>query len=58
MLQVNKNTLPHLVVIKRPFFCESKYFDKYDMTFANLQKTLNYLSIQEILRSENFTGYY
>ena len=58
MLQVNKNTLSHLVSYKKTIFCQNKYFDKYDMTFANLQKTLNYLRIQEILLSENFTGYY
>ena len=33
-------------------------FEKCDMTFVSLERTLDYLTIQESLRSENLTVYY
>ena len=35
-----------------------KWFKKCDMTSVNLEKTHEYLKIQESLRSENLTKYY
>ena len=33
-------------------------FETRSMTSVNLEKTLEYLKMQESLRSENLTGYY
>ena len=35
-----------------------KKFEKCNMRSVNLEKTLEYFKIQEILRSENLTAYY
>ena len=35
-----------------------KKFEKCNMRSVNLEKTLEYLKIQEIVRSENLTAYY
>lgn len=37
---------------------KSKQFEKCDMTFVSIEKTLDYLTIQESLRSENLAEYY
>ena len=36
------------------YFDGNKYFEKYDMTYVNLEKTLENLKISESLRSEKF----
>ena len=39
-------------------FLPKKSFEKCDVTSVNLEKTLEYLKIQESLPSENLTEYY
>ena len=39
-------------------FGEKKYFEKSHMTSVNLKKSLEYLKVQESLRSENFLQHY
>ena len=47
-----KNTLPHKANYDKIF---DKKIEKSKMTFVNLETTLEYLKIQESLRSRNFT---
>ena len=55
MLHVMKNNLTHIVNNKKIIFDKIKNIEKCDMTSANLEKTLEYLKIQESLRSGNLT---
>ena len=53
-----KSTLPHTLNYERKIFGQKKQFEKCNKTSFNLEKTLEYLKIQESLRSENLTEYY
>ena len=44
--------------MKKPLLIKKTKFEKCDMTSVNLGKTLEYLKIQESLRSENLTEYH
>ena len=57
MLHVTENTLTRLVNYEKTI-SDKKQYDKCDMTSVNSEKTLEYLNIQEILRSENLKEYY
>ena len=53
-----KNTLTRIGNYEKTIF-EKKYdFKSAVLTSVNLEKTLEYLKIQESLRSENLTKYY
>ena len=43
--------------MKRKFLIKKKKIEKYSMASVNLGKNLEYLNIQEILRSEYLTEY-
>ena len=44
--------------MERKILTKKKFFEKCDMMFVSLGKTLEYLKIQENLWSENLTEYY
>ena len=52
-----ENTLAHIVNYEKTIF-DKKKFKKSHMTSVNLKKILEYLKIQENLRSENLANYY
>ena len=47
--------LPHLINNEKILFDKNKLFEKCGIFPVNLEKTLEYLKIQETLRSEDFT---
>ena len=51
-------SLPHLINYEMVVLYKSKQFEKCDMTFVSLEKTLDYYTIQESLRSEHLAEYY
>ena len=55
MLHVKKSTLTHIVNYQKTIFDKIKNIEKCNMTSGNLEKTLEYLKIQESLRSGNLT---
>ena len=59
MPQVNqKETFRHLVMYEKISLDKNEKFEECNMTIVNLEKILEYLKIQERLRSQNFTEYY
>ena len=44
--------------MKTIFDKKKNQFETRDMTFNSLEKTLGYLTIEESLRSEDYTEYY
>ena len=53
-----KNTLTYTANYEKAIFDKKIWFQKCGMKSVNLEKTLEYLKIQESFWSENLTKYY
>ena len=58
MYHVNEKYFALHSQLRKDNFWQKMKFEKCDMTSVNLEKTLEYLKIQESWRAENLTEYY